>query len=355
MRVAVVGTGMGQHHLRSAKETPGVERVAAVDIDEQRLNESCDKWGIEHRYTSLEEMLDRETPDVVGVATPNHTHREVAVTALAAGAHVFCEKPMALNAREADEMNAAARKAGRRIMIGFNQRFTEPAWALKQEIDQGTLGDMYFGQTMWLRRYGMPKFGGWFGQKALSGGGPLIDLGVHRIDLALWLMGYPEPEWVLARTYDHLAAERAASTEVLFDVEDLATAFITFRNGASLQASASWAGHIREKELMETRVMGTRGGLLHRNLEEGYRFEADLLTTRGETQYDMRIRRCRNAPRSAIGHFIECIREDRPHVATGEEGAAMMRILDAVYASAERREPVRVEWNAPPSRQSEEG
>ncbi|MEJ5199192.1 MAG: Gfo/Idh/MocA family oxidoreductase, partial [Anaerolineae bacterium] len=342
LRVGVIGLGMGRHHIAGYQTHPRAEVVAVADPDPARLQEIGDKFNVPKRYASGEEMLKREKLDVVSIATPNKFHRELTLAALAAGCHVLCEKPMAMNAAEAREMLAASRAAGKRLMINFSWRFTEQSFALKAEVDAGLVGDIYFGRTIWHRRRGLPGFGGWFGQKALSGGGPLIDLGVHRLDLALWLMNYPRPTWVMGKTYNHIAAELAAQKGAAYDVEDLAAAFITFENGASLVVEASWAANISERELMETRLYGTKAGLVQRNVQEGYTFEAEIYLERNGSHYNMTLHGPAKPVPKPMAHFVECIVNDTPHIATAEEGVRVMEILDAIYASAEQGQPVRV-------------
>jgi predicted dehydrogenase len=249
---------------------------------------------------------------------------------------------MAMNANEARAMLAAAEKAGRRLMINFSYRFTEQSQALKDRVDAGELGEVYFARTIWHRRRGMPQFGSWFGQKAFSGGGPLIDLGVHRLDLALWLMGYPKPVWVMSSTYNPIATALAAQQGVTYDVEDLAVGLIKFENGATLEVEASWAANIKERELMETRLFGTKGGLVQRNLNETYEFEAEMYVERDGAHYDVKLHIPRGRVKSAMYHLIESIVNDTPHVATGEEGLLVMEILDAIYKSAEEGRPVQI-------------
>jgi predicted dehydrogenase len=249
---------------------------------------------------------------------------------------------MAMDSGEAEAMLAAAKRAGKRIMINFSYRFTPQSQALKAQVDSGILGEVYSGRTIWHRRRGMPGFGGWFGDKALAGGGPLIDLGVHRLDLALWLMGQPKPQWVLGRTYDHIARAIAVRENKSFTVEDLATGYITFENGASLGVEASWAANIKENELMETRLLGTKAGLVQRNINEEYEFEAELYMEREGSQFDMKLHPPVPAVRSAMYHYVESILADRPHQATGEEGLYIMRLLDALYASAASGRPVQL-------------
>ncbi|HCE17322.1 MAG TPA: gfo/Idh/MocA family oxidoreductase [Anaerolinea thermolimosa] len=342
LRIGVIGLGMGRHHIAGYQAHPGAEVVAAADVDEKRLNEICDQYHVPHRYTSAQQMLEEEKLDLVSVATPNKFHRDLTVAALEAGCHVLCEKPMAMSAAEGREMLAAAQKAGKRLMINFSYRFSEQSRALKQQVDSGILGDVYFARTVWHRRRGLPGFGGWFGQKALSGGGPLIDLGVHRLDLALWLMGYPRPVWVLGSTYNPIGSELAARMGKAFDVEDLAVGLIKFANGATLVLEASWAANIKESELMETRLYGTKAGLVQRNVDETYKFEAEIYLEKDGAQFDMKLHPPLPGAVSSYYHFVDAILNDRPHMATGEEGLLVMEILDALYRSAAEGGPVQI-------------
>jgi predicted dehydrogenase len=342
IKVGVIGLGMGRHHITGYQGHPAAQVVAIADVDEARRVEIGDRFNIPGRYETAEQMFAQEKLDVVSVATPNKYHMPLTVAAFEAGCHVLCEKPMAMNADEARLMLSAAEKADRRLMINFSYRFTEQSMALKQQVDAGILGDVYFGRTIWHRRRGLPGFGGWFGQKALSGGGPLIDLGVHRLDLALWLMGYPKPVWVLGSAYNHLATELARQKKAQFDVEDLAVALIKFENGAALVLEASWAANIQERELMETRLYGTKAGLVQRNLEETYKFEAEIFLEKDGSHFDMKLHTpYPPAPHSAY-HFIDSIVKDTPHIATGYEGLLVMEILDAIYQSASQGGPVQI-------------
>jgi predicted dehydrogenase len=343
LKVGVIGLGMGSHHVKAFSSHAGVDVVAIADLDKDRLSTLGDEHNIDGRYLSAEEMLASETLDIVAVATPNKFHKPLTIAALEAGAHVICEKPMAMNAAEAREMISAAKAADRRLMINFSFRFTSEAMQLKREVDSGILGEIYYGRTEWLRRKGLPGFGGWFGQKKLSGGGPLIDLGVHRLDLALWLMGYPKPIWVMASTYNSIAAPLAKENGHTFDVEDFASAMIKFDNGATLDLTASWASHIKERERMETRLLGTEGGLVQRNRNEGYEFEAEIYFDRNGSHFDMQPHGAAPGATGAMGHFCDSIINDTPHIATGEEGLLVMELLDAIYASAKSGEPVRIE------------
>jgi len=343
LKCGVIGLGMGRGHVREFQTHDNAEVVAVADLDASKFK------GVEEfltadtrRYEDPMEMLQKEALDIVAVAVPNKFHKPLTIEALNRGAHVLCEKPMAMNAEEAEEMLAASQKAGKRLMINFSYRFTSQAWQMKKEIDSGVLGDIYFGRTVWHRRRGLPGLGGWFGIKALSGGGPLIDLGVHRLDLALWFMGHPKPKYVMASTYNHIGSTLAEAQGKLYDVEDLAVALITFENGATLEVEASWAANIKERELMETRLMGTKGGMVQRNLNEGYEYEAELFLERNGCQFDMTPHQPIPNVGSAMHHFVDSIVNDTPHTATAEDGVTVMRLLDAIYLSAAQGKPVKL-------------
>ncbi|MBT3193653.1 MAG: Gfo/Idh/MocA family oxidoreductase [Verrucomicrobia bacterium] len=343
LKCAVIGLGMGRCHVGELHHHPDAEVVAVADLDASKFA-SVDEYlpASAGRYEDPSELLRNEALDMVVVAVPNAFHKPLVTEALRSGVHVLCEKPMAMNASEAEAMLAVSREVGRRLMINFSFRFTPQAWQMKKEVDSGALGEIYFARTIWHRRRGLPGFGGWFGTKALSGGGALIDLGVHRLDLALWLMGNPKPTYVMASTYDHIGSAMAAAQDKHFDVEDLAVALIKFENGATLEVEASWAANIKERELMETRLMGTRGGLVQRNLNEGYEFEAELFLERNGSQFDMRPHAPIPDAVSSIHHFVNCIVDDVPHTATAEEGVTVMKLLDAIYASAESGSPEKI-------------
>jgi predicted dehydrogenase len=342
LRVGVIGLGIGRMHIEGWRQHPQAEVAAIADPDAERLEAVGEQFGIATRYTCAQTLLAEERLDVVSVCTPNKFHKDLTLAAFAAGCHVLCEKPMAMNAGEGREMLAAAQRAGRRLMINFSYRFSAQSRALKAQVDAGLFGDFYFGRTVWHRRRGMPGFGGWFGTKALAGGGPLIDLGVHRLDLALWLMGYPRPTWVLGSTFDPIARALAERSGKAFDVEDLAAALIRFDNGATLVLEASWAANIREAELMETRLLGTKAGLLQHNLDEGYRFDAHVFMEQNGAQFDLRVNPATGEAPSAMHDYAEAILNETPHPAPGEEGLIVMEILDAIYASAASGEPVRI-------------
>jgi predicted dehydrogenase len=342
LRVGVIGLGMGSGHVKNFQSHPNAEVVAVADVDKVKLEEKGTELGIEKRYSDPLKMIKEEKLDIVTVAVPNKFHKPLTIAALEAGSHVLCEKPMAMNTKEAEQMLAVAKKCKKRLMINFSYRFTPQSFAMKKEVESGILGNIYYARTLWLRRRGMPGFGGWFGQKKLSGGGPIVDLGIHRLDLALWLMDYPKPVWVLANTFNHIAAPKAKESGKAFDVEDMGVASIRFDNGAMLSLEASWAGNTKKNEEMETRLFGSEGGMRQFNIGEGYEFDAEIYVERNGRQYDMRLHPPVPEAKSSMHHLVNCILENKPNIATAEEGITVMNILDAIYKSASSGKPVKL-------------
>ncbi|MGI6208166.1 MAG: Gfo/Idh/MocA family protein [Anaerolineae bacterium] len=341
VRFAVIGLGMGRHHVERLLAAPHAELVGLCDSDETRLARVNEQYGGFSCTPAYGEILDRPDIDAVVVALPNFLHAPVTIAALRAGKHVLCEKPMARTAAEAEQMLAASRETGCKLMIHFNYRFTPAAVVLHRFLSEGGLGEVYHARSWWHRTRGIPGLGGWFTSKEMAGGGPLVDLGVHRLDLALWLMGYPRAVSVTGATYYALGRELAARQGKQFDVEDMASAFVRFEDGATLILEASWAANGERREEMLTQVYGTRAGMAHRNVDEGYQFEARIFGER-DGQYQSWAPELPTEVETPQEHFARCILEDRQPSANGEQGLEVMRILDAIYQSAERGEEVRL-------------
>ena len=341
IRVGVIGLGIGRSHISRYKQDPRVELVALCDMNESLLQAQADEHGVKGRFTDAKKMYHDAKLDAVSIAVPNCFHAPLTIQALEAGVLVLCEKPMAMTVAEAQSMQAAADKAGRNLMINFSYRFSDMSYALKQQVDAGVIGEIYFGRTVWHRRRGMPKFGGWFGKKDMAGGGPLIDLGVHRIDLALWLMGHPEPVSVTGSAYNVIAAERAKRENVEFTVEDLAAGIVKFANGATLIVEASWALNINENEHMVTSLFGDKGGLVQKNRNGAYEFTAEIYTEEGGNLYTKTLDRAAVPAPAAMHEFVSSIIEKRPPLATGHDGIRVQKILEGLYRSAEEGREVR--------------
>jgi predicted dehydrogenase len=219
-------------------------------------------------------------------------------------------------------------------MVNFNYRFSEPSWLIHQAVTSGIVGDIYYAKTGWLRNRGIPGIGGWFTTKRLSGGGALIDLGVHRLDLALWYMGYPQPISATGTIHGQFGKILADSQGKTFDVDDLAVGFVRFANGASLVIEASWAGNSEKREEMFTQIFGTRGGAIQRNVGEGYEFEARIFQDVAGTLTEVKPLSGLQGLEPIRHHFIHCLQKGIEPIAPGEHGLVLMQILDAIYASA---------------------
>ena len=187
----------------------------------------------------------------------------------------------------------------------------------------------------------MPGFGKWFSDKEMAGGGPLIDLGVHRLDLALWLMGYPEPLVVTGSTYNVIAREKAIRERKKFTVEDFACGLVKFKNGATLIIEASWAANIKEQEKMVTQLYGTKGGLVQKNIGGTYDMTSEIYTEENGHLFTKMIDGSTLSVPTAQEEFVNSILENREPLATGEEGLKVMKILDGIYKSAETGREVR--------------
>ena len=346
LNAGVIGLGMGHHHLRCFKESRA-KVLAICDVDESRLARMKQEFGVPFTFTSIDKMLEMKELDLVSVVLPNYLHAPVTIKALNAGKHVMCEKPMAMNARQGRKMARAAKASGKKFMMHFNSRFSPEAQVLKEYAESGILGDVYYARTVWNRRRGVPGLGGWFTTKKLSGGGPLIDLGVHRLDLALWLMGNPAAISVSGFCHNKLALSLSSRLGRTMDVEDFSAGFVRLDNGAVLSLEASWATNTEKAEDMSTAILGTKGSLFHYNAGDGYRMEAKVVAERlGNVEV---VTPKDYVPRyaSAQQHFVDCIIDGKEPLATAEHGVRVMEILDALYESAEKGREVKVhrqEW-----------
>lgn len=333
VKVGVIGLGWpGNEQLKGFTACPQAEVVALCDLDEKLLARRASEYGVSKTFTDYREMLALGDLDAVSICVPNHLHKPMALDALAAGKHVLCEKPPALNAREAQEMAQAARKARRILMYALVQRFGPEAQMLRGFIERGRLGEIYFGRTAYLRRRGIPVGKeGWFIDKKRAGGGSLIDIGVHCLDRAWWLMGSPKPVAVVGSTYakfGHTVPRRYPYT-----VEDAAFGFIKFANGASLIVEAAWAYNLPAKA--HTELAGTKGGATLNPLT--------IYTERSGVLCDITPQVPKgNGFHGETAHFVECILKRRPPSPGAEQGVQLMQMLDAIYRSSQTGKEVRI-------------
>lgn len=349
LKVGIIGNGGISHCHIGGYLALGerVEVVACCDIDAEKAKAYAEKYNIKNYYDNCYDMLKNNELDLVSVCTWNSAHAECTIAALNAGCNVICEKPMAMNTAEALAMKEAAEKNGKLLMIGFVRRHGSDAASALDYIEQGYLGDIYYAKASYLRRCGFP--GGWFGDKSRSGGGPLIDLGVHVIDLSRYIMGNPKPVSVFGATFNKIGARDhikttawASETKVdkpIFTVEDLATAMIRFDNGAVLHVEASFNLNTK-KSSGNLEFFGDKAGLTLDPFELHTECNGRLadIAIKGETDFNFD----RDFKRE-IKNFVDAVEGKAECIATAEDGVELMRILDAVYLSAETGKSVDIE------------
>ena len=349
--VGIVGCGgiARGAHWPFYKNDKRVKVVAVCDIRKERAEAFVRDFYPEAAvYTDYRDLVAREDIDCVDICTPNYLHSEIAIAAFAHGKNVFSEKPDAVSPEKAIAMKEAAEKAGKLLMVMRNNRFADASAYMKKYIEAGRMGEIYAGRCAWQRRRGIPGKGGWFTTKEQSGGGPLIDLGVHMIDLAVWLMGNPRPVAVSGNTFckfanndvsdsvnSNFGDKKAGGT---FDVEDLAMGMIRFDNGAVLQIEFSWASNVKEEHRF-VELRGTKAGMLwlDGHILEIYSEEDGQLTNTtlgGNLRDDGHVRNLR--------HFYDVLDGKCEPCFKPQQGVDMIKILSAVYESAKTGQEVKL-------------
>ncbi|PYI55085.1 Gfo/Idh/MocA family protein [Paenibacillus flagellatus] len=342
LKVGVIGAGsISELHMGSYKNNPNVEMYAICDLNEQRAKGLADKYGFAKVYTNIDEMLADPELEAVSICTWNNTHASLAVKALDSGKHVLVEKPLSTTVEEALQVQEAVRRSGKLVQVGYVRRYGSNTQMLKQFIDNGDLGEIYYAKASCLRRLGNP--GGWFADKSRSGGGPLIDLGVHMIDICWYLMGRPKVKSVSGNTYNRLgnrsnvknlnfykAADYDASKNT---VEDLANAIVRFENGASLMVDVSFTLHAKQNEV-SVKLYGDKGGC---EIEP----ELAIITEKYDTilnvtpQVNSLQLNVTEAFQNEINHFVESCLNGTTPISPVEDGVEMMKMLCGIYESAE--------------------
>ncbi|MCZ8515892.1 Gfo/Idh/MocA family oxidoreductase [Paenibacillus filicis] len=351
VRIGIIGAGnIGNVHMKEFKKLDECTVVAVTDAFPELAQSRAKEHGIPVVHENYKAMLADSQIDAVVVAVPNEMHAPIAIEALESGKHVLLEKPMAFNAASAKDIVRAFLKSQRVLMMAHQMRWEPLNLQVKEQIEKGALGHIYNVKTGWMRRKGIPGWGTWFTQMNKSGGGPLIDIGVHMLDLSLHLMGGAKPVSVFGTTYAEFGPKKRGigtwgkpDWNGLYDVEDLATALIKMDNGSTLSLDVSWAANT---DFIDNQpyiyLMGSEGGAslragkgkLHK---EVFDRTADIELTVPSVDEGSRVRMSR--------HFIECIRGGKEPLTSAMSGLTNSLVLEAIYESSRTGQAVTLDWS----------
>lgn len=338
LRYGFIGAGrIAGAHLRELAKRDDVEVVAMADISEEAIAGHKERFGIASGYEDWNEMLAAEELDAVSVCTPNKLHEQPTIDALNAGCDVLCEKPLAHSAEAGERMVAAAKATGRKLVIGFQYRYNARTQFLRKAADAGQFGNILYASVKALRRRGIPNWGV-FGRKELQGGGPLIDIGVHVLEMTHYTMGSPKPVSACADMFTFIGNKPSNRIESAwkgwdhrtYNVEDLAVGRIRFDNGAVVHIEAAFAAHI-EKDEWNFTLMGDKGGASW-DPPQIFRDEHGHMVNKTPAWLPEQQR---PMFQTKMFNFVEHCLHDRPTLAPGEDGLAVQQMLDALYRSAE--------------------
>ena len=359
LRIAIVGCGgiANQKHMPSIKANADkADMVAFCDIIPERAEKAAKEYGVEGAkvYTDYKEMLADTSIefDVVHVCTPNVAHCPITVAAFEAGKHVMCEKPMAHNTEDARKMIDAWKKSGKKFTIGYQNRLRDDTQTLHASCEAGELGEIYFAKAHALRRRAVPTWGV-FPNKALQGGGPLIDIGTHALDITLWMMNNYEPESVSGQVFDKLGRQEDGPAGNVFgpwdpktfEVEDSAFGLVKMKNGATIYLEASWALNVLKSMEASTTLCGTKAGA---EIHHGGSYPQDELIY--NTVEHNQLMEKTISPAGVVDFFeggaaAEAVREqeqwlnaiinDTDPLVKPEQAFVVTQILEGIYKSAE--------------------
>lgn len=349
-RLGIIGAGnIGNVHMGEfSKLSEQCEITAVTDAYAPLAESRAKQYGIQHVVESAEALIAHPEVDAVIIGVPNQLHAPLAVQALEAGKHVLLEKPMGINGEAAKRIMRASKNSEGLLMVAHQMRWESVPMQIKEQANRGELGSIYTAKTGWYRRKGIPGWGTWFTRMDSSGGGPLIDIGVHMLDLALYLMGNPKPVSVYGSTYAEFGPKKRGignwgtpNWDGVYDVEDLATAMIKMEDGSSLTLEVSWAVHMDTDSIPFIHLMGSEGGASYRGNH------GKLLTEKFNRPIETAISAPDNdeGPRGRLSrHFLECIREGKQPISDALSGLTNNLVLDAIYESSRTGNEVKLDW-----------
>jgi predicted dehydrogenase len=346
-KIGIIGCGgiANGKHMPSLAKQPNAQMVAFCDIVEERAKEAAAKYGTPDAkvYTDYLELLKDKSIDIVHVCTPNDAHADISIAALESGKHVMCEKPMAKTAADARRMVEAARKTGKKLSIGYQNRYRPDSQYLKKICEEGALGEIYFAKAHAIRRRAVPTWGVFLDEEK-QGGGPLIDIGTHALDLTLWMMNNYEPKVVLGSTFHKLSSRENAANAwgpwdpAKFTVEDSAFGMVIMKNGATIMLESSWALNSLQTGEARCTLCGTEGGA---DMQDGLRINGEnhsrlymnkiQLDTGGVDFYDGKKE---SAADVEARLWLASIENDSEPVVTPEQACVVSEILEAIYESS---------------------
>lgn len=357
IRFGVVGAGAIAHNACKAIAAHGEAIVvAAHDPHAGRLAELATAYGIARQHVDADAFFADDGIDAIYIGVPNKFHAPLALRALQAGKHVLLDKPFALNLAEAQEVADLAQAKGLTLMLGMNHRFRPESQRLRSLVAQGVLGEIYHAKAFWFRRSGIPKLGTWFGNKALAGGGALLDIGVHLLDLCLFLSGKWDPVAVTGATYTKFGnrglgegkwGKSDKDPNLVFDVDDFASALIRFADGSTVSLDVSWACHTGQPNANDVQLFGTEAGAA------AYPDRLFRAPVDGETEYQVVtpvVAPQLLAHNERFHNFINSLLGREQPLVTVDQALTVQRILDAIYASCASGREVRLERAAAAAR-----
>ncbi len=354
VKIGIIGCGgiANGKHMPSLKKIKNVQMVAFCDIIEERAVKAAEEYGVEGAkvYTDYKELLKDRVIEVVHVCTPNRSHAFISIDAMEAGKHVMCEKPMAKTYKEAKEMLDASERTGMKLTIGYQSRWRADSLYLKKMCEDGELGEIYYGKAIALRRRAVPTWGVFLNEYE-QGGGPLIDIGTHALDLTLWMMDNYKPKMVVGTTFEKLKNQKDCGNAwgdwdpKKFTVEDAAFGFIVMENGATIMLESSWALNIRNPKEAITMICGTEGGAdmfdgLNINFIKNGRqciLKPDL-TAGGVAFYDGDGDEDPSVLEARA--WLDAVVNDHEPRTKASQALVVTQILEAIYESAKTGKPV---------------
>lgn len=347
LKIGIVGCGgiANGKHLPALSHIKEVELVAFCDIIVERAEKAAREYGVQNArvYKDYKEMLEKETLDIVHVLTPNREHAPISIDAMEAGCHVMCEKPMAKSYADAKAMLDAHKRTGKKLTIGYQNRFRPDSQYLKRACERGDLGDIYYAKAHAIRRRAVPTWGVFLNEEE-QGGGPLIDIGTHALDLTLWCMDNYKPKSVKGVVYKKLGDQTETGNAwgdwdpKEFTVEDSAFGFIEMENGATIVLESSWAINMLDAKEAKTTLAGTKAGA---DMDDGLRINTTefgkLITIKPELSsggvafFDGKAE---NDADVEARQWIDAVINDTEPVVKPEQAIVVTQILEAIYESA---------------------